>query len=169
MPEIDAQALRLDTALVFDEIRTMATTDERQRLAREIHDGIAQEIASIGYVVDGMAASTSNPEMVSGLRTLRSELSRVVADLRLSIFDLRSDVSPTSGLGAALSDYVRQVGAKSDLTVHLTLKEAADAALPRRRERAVPDRPGGDHQRPQARRRPQPVGGLLDRARRWRA
>jgi len=130
MPEIDAQALRLDTALVFDEIRTMATSDERQRLAREIHDGIAQEIASIGYVVDGLAATATNPETVSGLRTLRGELSRVVADLRLSIFDLRSDVSPTSGLGAALSDYVRQVGAKSDLTVHLTLKEAATRLSP---------------------------------------
>jgi signal transduction histidine kinase len=116
--------------MVFDEIRTMATTDERQRLAREIHDGIAQEIASIGYVVDGLAATASNPETVTGLRGLRNELSRVVAELRLSIFDLRSDVSPTSGLGAALSDYVRQVGAKSDLTVHLTLKEATTRLSP---------------------------------------
>ncbi|MEP7090589.1 MAG: histidine kinase, partial [Nocardioidaceae bacterium] len=117
-------SLRLDTALVFDEIRTLATADERQRLAREIHDGIAQEVASLGYVVDHLASTTREGEVAQGLRDLRAELSRVVADLRLSIFDLRSDVSPTNGLGSALSDYVRQVGAKSDLTVHLTLKEA---------------------------------------------
>ena len=48
MEELDGHSLRLDTALVFDEIRTMATADERQRLAREIHDGIAQEVASLG-------------------------------------------------------------------------------------------------------------------------
>ncbi len=48
MREVEGHSLRLDTALVFDEIRTMATADERQRLAREIHDGIAQEIASLG-------------------------------------------------------------------------------------------------------------------------
>ena len=130
MPEIDAQSLRIDTAMVFDEIRIMATTDERQRLAREIHDGVAQEIASIGYVVDSLTAATHDPAMVQGLHDLRSELSRVVAELRLSIFDLRSDVSPSSGLGAALSDYVRQVGAKSDLTVHLTLKEAPTRLAP---------------------------------------
>jgi signal transduction histidine kinase len=124
MREVEGHSLRLDTALVFDEIRTMATADERQRLAREIHDGIAQEVASLGYVVDHMASSTRDPAVAQGLRDLRAELSRVVADLRLSIFDLRSDVSPTNGLGAALSDYVRQVGAKSDLTVHLTLNEA---------------------------------------------
>ena len=124
MSEVDAHSVRLDTALVFNEIRTLATADERQRLAREIHDGIAQEVASLGYVVDHMASTTRDPEVAGGLRDLRSELSRVVADLRLSIFDLRSDVSATTGLGSARSEYVRQVGAKSDLTVHLTLKEA---------------------------------------------
>jgi signal transduction histidine kinase len=130
MHEVDAHSLRLDTALVFDEIRTMATADERQRLAREIHDGIAQEVASFGYVIDHMASTTADPDVSQGLRDLRGELSRVVADLRLSIFDLRSDVSPTNGLGSALSDYVRQVGAKSDLTVHLTLDEASTRLAP---------------------------------------
>jgi signal transduction histidine kinase len=130
MKEVDAHSLRLDTALVFDEIRTLATADERQRIAREIHDGIAQEVASLGYVVDHMASITRDPSVAQGLRDLRAELSRVVADLRLSIFDLRSDVSATNGLGAALSDYVRQVGAKSDLTVHLTLNEAATRLSP---------------------------------------
>jgi signal transduction histidine kinase len=81
-------------------------------------------VASLGYVVDHMASRTADEEVAQGLKDLRSELSRVVADLRLSIFDLRSDVSATTGLGSALSDYVRQVGAKSELTVHLTLKEA---------------------------------------------
>jgi signal transduction histidine kinase len=130
MREVEGHSLRLDTALVFDEIRSLATADERQRLAREIHDGIAQEIASLGYVVDHMASTTRDPSVAQGLRDLRAELSRVVADLRLSIFDLRSDVSPTNGLGAALSDYVRQVGAKSDLTVHLTLNEAPTRLSP---------------------------------------
>ena len=53
-----------------------------------------------------------------------------MADLRLSIFDLRSDVSPTNGLGSALSDYVRQVGTRSGLTVHLTLNEAPTRLSP---------------------------------------
>ena len=66
MREVDAHSLRLDTALVFDEIRTMATADERQRLAREIHDGIAQEVASLGYVVDHMASTTRDPDGRAG-------------------------------------------------------------------------------------------------------
>jgi signal transduction histidine kinase len=124
MADLDEQALRLDTALVFDEVRSLATMEERQRLAREIHDGVAQEIASLGYLVDELSAEESEPAQQGRLRALRSEISRVVSELRLSIFDLRSEISPGAGLGSALSDYVRAVGARSGLTVHLTLDEA---------------------------------------------
>ncbi|MGZ5374328.1 MAG: sensor histidine kinase, partial [Aeromicrobium sp.] len=122
MREVDEHALRLDAALTFDEIRSIATMQERHRLAREIHDGVAQEIASLGYVVDDLSAQATTDSQRRKLVELRSELSRVVSELRLSIFDLRTEVS--AGLGSALSDYVREVGARSGITVHTTLDEA---------------------------------------------
>ncbi|CAA9330890.1 MAG: Two-component system sensor histidine kinase [uncultured Nocardioidaceae bacterium] len=125
MRAVDEQAMRIDTALAFDEVRMLATSDERRRLAREIHDGIAQEVASIGYLVDDLAASTAHPEQARRLRDLREELTRLVSELRLSIFDLRTEARAGAGLGEALSDYVRQVGSRSNMTVHLTLDESA--------------------------------------------
>ncbi len=122
-PSLSEDALRLETALMFEDVRTLATAEERRRLAREIHDGIAQELASLGYLVDGMAVESANPELVEDLALLRGEISRVVSELRLSIFDLRNEVSGTTGLGEALSDYVREVGRRSGLTVHLVLDE----------------------------------------------
>lgn len=122
---VEEQALRLETALLFSEVRTLATAEERRRLAREIHDGIAQELASLGYVVDDLAARARFlPDLEQDLKGLRSELTRVITELRLSIFDLRSDVQSSIGLGTALSDYVRQVGVGSNFTVHLVLDEA---------------------------------------------
>jgi signal transduction histidine kinase len=119
------QALRLETALLFSEVRSIATVEERRRLAREIHDGIAQELASLGYVIDDLTAQARYlPDLDRDLRSLRSELTRIISELRLSIFDLRSDVQQTTGLGTALSDYVRQVGAGAGFTVHLVLDEA---------------------------------------------
>ena len=122
--QLDDLSLRLATALAFDDVRNLVTADERQRLAREIHDGVAQEVASLGYVVDELAALSHDHDVSAGLMQLRSELSRVVSDLRLSIFDLRSDLADGAGLGAALSEYVRKVGAQSSMTVHLSLDEA---------------------------------------------
>jgi signal transduction histidine kinase len=121
----DDAALRIDTGQLFSEIRALATVEERRRLAREIHDGIAQEIASLGYLVDDLRARTQDSTVRTELGHLREELTRLVTELRLSIFDLRSDVQPATGLGAALSSYVRSVGAGSGLTVHLVLDESA--------------------------------------------
>lgn len=121
---LSEHCLRLDTAMLFDEVRSIATAEERRRLAREIHDGIAQEIASLGYLVDGMVADAAAGPQRDHLAQLRSELTRLTSELRLSIFDLRTEVSPTVSLGAVLSDHVRLIGGRSGMTVHVSLAES---------------------------------------------
>jgi signal transduction histidine kinase len=125
---VEETALRLETALLFDEVRGVATAEERRRVAREIHDGIAQELSYIGYFVDGLAAESRAREdgVEPQLQQLRSEITRIVSELRLSIFDLRSEVDVHGGLGAALSEYVRTVGRQSGFTVHMSLAESAN-------------------------------------------
>jgi signal transduction histidine kinase len=122
---VEDTALRLETALLFDDVRGMATAEERRRVAREIHDGIAQELSYIGYFVDGLAAEARSKDdaMEQQLLQLRTEITRIVSELRMSIFDLRSEVDVHGGLGAALSEYVRSVGRQSGLTVHMSLAE----------------------------------------------
>jgi len=117
--------LRLETALLFDDVRDLATAEERRRVAREIHDGIAQELSYLGYFVDGLAAEArgNDEAMEQQLLQLRTEITRIVSELRMSIFDLRSEVDVHGGLGAALSEYVRSVGRQSGLTVHMSLAE----------------------------------------------
>lgn len=122
---VDAGALQLDTGRLFSEIRTLATMEERHRMAREIHDGIAQDIASLGYLVDEIAAAAPDSQLRAQATQLRGELSRIVSELRLSIFDLRSDVQAETGLGATLSSYVQRVGTASGMTVHLVLDESS--------------------------------------------
>ena len=61
-----------------------------------------------------------------GLIQLRDQLTRVVTELRLSIFDLRSGVSNSVGLGSVLGDYVREVGKTSGMTVHCRSRKVLD-------------------------------------------
>jgi signal transduction histidine kinase len=136
MDLVNEAALRLETALLFGEVRSIATSEERRRLAREIHDGIAQELASLGYAVDDLVAEASASEdgkrrnsavpISDILRKLRGEITRMVSELRLSIFDLRSEVQAQVGLGSALSDYVRAVSVGTTFSVHVILDEAPD-------------------------------------------
>jgi signal transduction histidine kinase len=124
-------ALRLEAALLFDDVRSLATNEERQRLAREIHDGVAQELVMVGYGIDNAQATlpAGAEETAEELRTLRAEVTRVITELRLSLFELRSEVDRNGGLAAAIAEYARTLGTSAGLRVHFTFDEST-ARLP---------------------------------------
>ncbi|HEX5205443.1 MAG TPA: GAF domain-containing sensor histidine kinase [Actinoplanes sp.] len=124
-------AIRLEAALLFDDVRSLATNEERQRLAREIHDGVAQELVMVGYGIDNAQATLPEgaEETAEELRTLRNEVTRVITELRLSLFELRSEVDRNGGLAAAIAEYARTLGTSAGLRVHFTFDEST-ARLP---------------------------------------
>ncbi|HUW78545.1 MAG TPA: histidine kinase [Candidatus Nanopelagicaceae bacterium] len=64
---------------------------ERVRLAREIHDGIAQDLAALGYRLDDLATAPGlGSKERSQIRLIRGDLSQTLQRLRRSIFDLRN-------------------------------------------------------------------------------
>lgn len=128
----DEFVLRLDTAVLFDDVRLMATAEERNRIAREMHDGVAQEIVALGYIVDEIESVSDQRQTQELASSLREEISRVVTELRFSIFDLRHEIADHR-LSGALAEYVREVSHGSDLRVHLLLDESGPA-LPSRTE-----------------------------------
>jgi signal transduction histidine kinase len=117
-------AARLELALLFEEVRQEATGDERRRLAREIHDGIAQDLVYIGYALEDIAHESADVHTTSSLTRLREQVSQLVNDLRMSIYDLRHDVGPSRSLGVALTDYLQHVNTTADLRIHLSLTES---------------------------------------------
>ena len=116
-------SLQLQAALLFGHVSEAASRRERQRIAREVHDGVAQDVASLGYLVDNLVAGADQDGQREQLEALRLELSRVVSELRHSIFELRQVVPAEAGLGESLAAYARQVGSTSPLLVHVTLDE----------------------------------------------
>ncbi|PKH44104.1 Histidine kinase [Nocardioides alpinus] len=126
----DEFALRLDTAVLFDEVRRLATAEERKRIAREMHDGVAQELVALGYIVDEITSVSDEAQTLALAETLRQEISRVVAEIRYSILDLRHHVAEHR-LSGSLADYVRQVTQDMDLRVNLVLDESGPSLPPR--------------------------------------
>lgn len=121
----DAGALALDTALLFDELRSTASLEERERLAQEIHDGVAQDLAFLGYEIDSLRRKLPSDAAAHAQAVrLRGTLNDLVGELRVSIADLRTSIRADRGLTAVLTSYVRGIAGKSGLAVHLTLSES---------------------------------------------
>ena len=126
----DEFAVRLDTAVLFDDVRALATSEERNRIAREMHDGVAQEIVALGYIVDEIESVSDHEQTRELASALRAEITRLVSEIRFSIFDLRHEV--TDGrLSASLADYAREVSHATGLRVHLSLAESGPPLPPR--------------------------------------
>ena len=124
------------TAFAFDEIRSIATMEERHRLAREIHDGIAQEIASLGYVVDDLSATAGSDSQRRKLQALRSRAHP--RGQRAAAVHLRpAQRSCQPGWGRPSPTTSARSGARSGLTVHLTLGRRPDAPAQRGRDGAA--------------------------------
>ena len=122
----EGHSANVDVALIFAALRQHAAFEERERLAREMHDGIAQELVALGYRIDvaRRKAATGAPQFAPVLTEVRADLSRVLTDLRLRIADLRLAVRPDQGLGAVVGARLQQFGAATGLTVGLRLSES---------------------------------------------
>lgn len=127
---LHAPAVHLDTALLFADFRDTATADERRRLAREMHDGVAQDIASLGYIVDALAARPATPQQGEQLTMLRERITHVVSEVRQSVLTLRTSVGESESLGAAIGTVARHLSEVSGVPIHVRLDEHATRLRP---------------------------------------
>ncbi len=98
----DVAATLHPVTLAFANLRLLqdivgsAVAEERMRLAREMHDEIGPSLASLGLALDMAAMQQSDhPEVAADLQVLRSNVTKLVEDVRASVADLRIAPGPT--------------------------------------------------------------------------
>jgi signal transduction histidine kinase len=62
----------------------------RVTLAQELHDGIAQDLAGLGYSIDSLIADTQDMKSKDSLRTMRFTITELIEKVRQEIHQLRS-------------------------------------------------------------------------------
>lgn len=123
----------IQAGLLFGNLKQYASLEERNRIARDIHDGIAQELAALGYQIDAlrMQAGPQGTKTRDGLDALRERLSEAMADLRLHITDLRVAERPGTGLGAVLGGAVQSFGSMTGVRTTFSVSEGRRRLDPR--------------------------------------
>ncbi|WP_139981179.1 sensor histidine kinase [Nocardioides litoris] len=131
LPEdLRAKSVQLDTALLFSDFRDAASADVRKRLAREMHDGVAQDIASLGYLVDALAARPADEKQAKAFAMLRERITKIVAEVRQSVLTLRTSIGESESLGAAISTVARHLSESSRIPIQVTLDEHSTRLRP---------------------------------------
>lgn len=123
-------AMQLEAAVAFSNLATVATSAERERLSREMHDGLAQDIAGLGYLVDAVAAGTTDPKQQARVALLRTRVTEIVAEVRSTLTSLRTSIIEGDSLGTALGAVARRLADTTTAAINVHLDEGSERLLP---------------------------------------
>jgi signal transduction histidine kinase len=91
-------------------------------LAREIHDQVIQDLISINYELEEMAAEQPvSDRLANNLVDVRQDIRELVDNLRQICGNLRPPTIDSLGLGAALQSFTRDWSARTGVNVTLEL------------------------------------------------
>lgn len=134
------RALRLladKNAQLAEHAAELAQVEERNRLARDLHDSVSQELFSLtmlsaaaGRLID------SRPELAAAqLREIQATAQRALQETRSLIFALRPAMLDGRGLGPALHDLVPAAQERQGLQIDLSI--SGERRLPLDHEQAL--------------------------------
>jgi signal transduction histidine kinase len=108
--------VRRQTSIIEEKIRRAGVLEERDRIAREFHDTLEQELAAITIQLDAVEAQLNGvPSTVRQLLDLARNMSRrSLSEARRSVWDLRSHLLENSDLPAALKEMASSLRAAAD-------------------------------------------------------
>jgi signal transduction histidine kinase len=124
--------LALEAARMRSELQVLAIQGERERIARDMHDGLAQVLAYVNtksQAVEEMLADGKVAEARAQLSELAAAARSVYVDVREAILNLSAPASSDRGVAAALEEYAALFAESSKLAVHFKASPEAGRAV----------------------------------------
>ena len=116
-------AVAIENARLHEVSHELGVAEERNRLARELHDSLTQTLFSLALTAD----SVDSAAPAAGLDLVRQLARKAMAELRSLIFELRPADLAANGLAATLESQAEVLGRANDVAV--TVRAEGDASL----------------------------------------
>ena len=129
-----AKSRERETRLLSEQAQELASLQERQRLARELHDSVSQSLygISLGAHTAREALESDPGEAIAPLEYVIALAEAGLAEMRALIFELRPESLATEGLISALTKQVLVLRTRYRLTVEARMGEEPALSLERK-------------------------------------
>jgi signal transduction histidine kinase len=87
--------LALERARAQEERELLVVLEDREGIARDLHDVVIQRLFATGMQLQGVAAHTLRPEALKRINAAVDDLDATIRDIRRSIFALRAPIGAT--------------------------------------------------------------------------
>jgi len=111
--------------------------EERRRIAREIHDGLGQELAAAKMILDGIIAKDSSPSMRQASLETSQLIDRAIQQVRTISHLLHPPLLDEVGLVSALRWFLEGLSERSGINVVLDVQPAELGRLRSELETAI--------------------------------
>ncbi len=121
----DQAAIAIENARLRRRVEQLAVVEERQRLARELHDSVTQSLYSMSLFAEaagGLVASGNTARALDHLQQLRETAQESLREMRLLIFELHPPALEKEGLAAALQARLDSVEARAGVQYKLLVE-----------------------------------------------
>jgi signal transduction histidine kinase len=122
----DQAAIAIQNTKLHQKTEQLAVLEERQRLARELHDSVSQSLYSLNLYTDAarLAISKGHTQQAeNNLNELRNLIREAMLDMRLLIFELHPPLLEKEGLATALRTRLESVEARSGIKTNFITNE----------------------------------------------
>jgi signal transduction histidine kinase len=128
----DQAAVAIENARLYEQARGIAALEERQKLARELHDSVSQALFGIGLGARTARALVERDpaRAIEPLDYVVSLAEAGLTEMRALIFALRPDALETEGLIGLLEQQAAALRARHRLTVETEFDAEPDISLP---------------------------------------
>jgi signal transduction histidine kinase len=126
---IENARLWRDIERAQQEIRRLEVLDERERIAKELHDGVVQSLFAVGMGLQGAAALTQDPAIATRLENAVEDVDRVIRDIRNYIFGLRPGILADRHLDEAIRELAAEVSERTGVLTVVEVDEDVAAEL----------------------------------------
>jgi len=130
---VSRAAIALENAHLHKQLEWAAALEERQRIAADMHDGLAQTLSILGLKTDQAAEFMSaglEEQVLDELQEIRHTVNEASLDVRRSITSLHESPRPRQSLQDCLAGIVDEFAVQGGPDVELTTPIKAPLYLP---------------------------------------
>jgi signal transduction histidine kinase len=124
----DQAALALERAQAQEERELLVVLEDRERIARDLHDVVIQRLFATGMALQSAVPHTIRPEVAKRINTAVDDLDATIRDIRRSIFELRTPLG--ASLRTELADAVDAAAGTLGFRPTLETSGPVDSAVP---------------------------------------
>ncbi|MBI5668543.1 MAG: GAF domain-containing protein [Chloroflexi bacterium] len=127
----EQSAIAIQNARLYEKAHLLAAYEERQRLARDLHDAVSQSLFSASIITEALPRQMdSHPDLVKErLTTLHRLMRGALAETRTLLLELRPNDMAKMDIGPLLTQFVEGVQSRKNIWVETVIENQPQLGL----------------------------------------